>query len=58
MRQSNRYVDNDPRLVEYGFDFYASHIFDDGNRKIMITWFDQADKIYPLDRELVWSQVL
>ena len=45
-------------LLDYGFDFYAPQVFDDGKQIIMIPWLGQADTIYPHEKEFGWSQVL
>lgn len=44
--------------VDFGFDFYAPQIFQQGQRTILIGWLGQANTNYPIDTELGWSQML
>lgn len=47
-----------PKLVDHGFDLYASQIFRDKNRVLMLSWLGHADTIYPHEVECGWSQTL
>lgn len=44
--------------LDYGFDFYAPQVFNDGTRSILVAWLGQALTIYPYDEENGWSQML
>lgn len=44
--------------LDYGFDFYAPQVFNDGQRSILIGWLGQAMTIYPYDEIYEWSQML
>lgn len=44
--------------LDYGFDFYAPQVFNDGTRTLMIGWLGVPDTIYPGDNTYMWSQML
>ncbi len=55
---SGKWTTNQAKRLDYGFDFYAPQLFDDGKRIIMYAWAGQAGGITQLDQQLGWSQML
>ncbi len=51
-------MDDIPRCIDHGFDFYAPQLFKMENRHIMIPWIGVPDTLYPHEAEEGWSQVL